>query len=105
MIRRPPRSTLFPYTTLFRSQTEKGVVEWITREPLFSTDFRAIPGRRLWVVIMAMHALDLVTVFETGDSFALTLAKSSLEDAGIQYVASGDYPGHDPEAPDRKSVV
>src|SRR2546429_6986523 len=24
MIRRPPRSTLFPYTTLFRSQIEKG---------------------------------------------------------------------------------
>src|SRR3712207_7287229 len=25
MIRRPPRSTLFPYTTLFRSHSEKGV--------------------------------------------------------------------------------
>src|SRR5256885_7047565 len=25
MIRRPPRSTLFPYTTLFRSVTEKAV--------------------------------------------------------------------------------
>src|SRR3989442_6140669 len=25
MIRRPPRSTLFPYTTLFRSSTEAGV--------------------------------------------------------------------------------
>src|SRR3712207_8080250 len=24
MIRRPPRSTLFPYTTLFRSELEKG---------------------------------------------------------------------------------
>src|SRR2546421_7235670 len=24
MIRRPPRSTLFPYTTLFRSATERG---------------------------------------------------------------------------------
>src|SRR5258707_13818292 len=24
MIRRPPRSTLFPYTTLFRSQTQDG---------------------------------------------------------------------------------
>src|SRR5256885_3239852 len=24
MIRRPPRSTLFPYTTLFRSQVERG---------------------------------------------------------------------------------
>src|SRR5256885_5282346 len=26
MIRRPPRSTLFPYTTLFRSQPKGGVV-------------------------------------------------------------------------------
>src|SRR3712207_8451576 len=27
MIRRPPRSTLFPYTTLFRSEVQQGVVE------------------------------------------------------------------------------
>src|SRR5256885_7228576 len=27
MIRRPPRSTLFPYTTLFRSTTERGRFE------------------------------------------------------------------------------
>src|SRR2546426_8186682 len=27
MIRRPPRSTLFPYTTLFRSQTPAGTVQ------------------------------------------------------------------------------
>src|SRR2546429_7059544 len=27
MIRRPPRSTLFPYTTLFRSQLERHLVE------------------------------------------------------------------------------
>src|SRR5258708_23248196 len=27
MIRRPPRSTLFPYTTLFRSQVELNLVE------------------------------------------------------------------------------
>src|SRR2546422_3224478 len=27
MIRRPPRSTLFPYTTLFRSITDKGILE------------------------------------------------------------------------------
>src|SRR5205809_7969373 len=26
MIRQPPRSTLFPYTTLFRSQSEAGLV-------------------------------------------------------------------------------
>src|SRR5260370_42398662 len=29
MIRRPPRSTLFPYTTLFRSQREAGAWESI----------------------------------------------------------------------------
>ena len=38
------------------------------------------------------HTLDLVTVLQTGDSFALTLAKSALEDAGIEYVVSGGDP-------------
>ena len=38
------------------------------------------------------HALELVTVLETRDSFALTLAKASLEEAGIDYIVSGDEP-------------
>src|SRR3712207_7891520 len=32
MIRRPPRSTLFPYTTLFRSEVESAIVEWQVEE-------------------------------------------------------------------------
>src|SRR5437588_2006078 len=32
MIRRPPRSTLFPYTTLFRSQDEAKGVSAVNRE-------------------------------------------------------------------------
>lgn len=36
--------------------------------------------------------LDLVTVLETGDTFALSLAKAALEDAGINYLVSGDDP-------------
>jgi len=36
----------------------------------------------------------LVTVFETNDSFALTLAKASLEEARIDYVVSGYDPRH-----------
>src|SRR2546430_15823848 len=32
MIRRPPRSTLFPYTTLFRSKAERDSFPW--KEPL-----------------------------------------------------------------------
>src|SRR2546422_2316470 len=37
MIRRPPRSTLFPYTTLFRSVRSPGFER--------SADNRALPGR------------------------------------------------------------
>src|SRR5256885_13207362 len=37
MIRRPPRSTLFPYTTLFRS------LAWVLRNPVVST---ALVGAR-----------------------------------------------------------
>src|SRR3989449_2050621 len=31
MIRRPPRSTLFPYTTLFRSQDIKQKIRWFLK--------------------------------------------------------------------------
>src|SRR5256885_11745571 len=43
MIRRPPRSTLFPYTTLFRSRTVEVVVRRVALPPLpGAVD---IPGR------------------------------------------------------------
>ena len=38
------------------------------------------------------HQVELVTVFETSDLFAVNLAKTTLEDAGIQYVLLGDDP-------------
>src|SRR6267378_7568254 len=40
MIRRPPRSTLFPYTTLFRSRTRSA-----SRPPRASTGFRPRASR------------------------------------------------------------
>src|SRR5438445_8434811 len=40
MIRRPPRSTLFPYTTLFRSPIERGAV------PELEADHDVRPQRR-----------------------------------------------------------
>src|SRR5579859_8242535 len=33
MIRRPPRSTLFPYTTLFRSRSPAGSAPWASNQP------------------------------------------------------------------------
>src|SRR5258707_10394810 len=49
MIRRPPRSTLFPYTTLFRSVLERLVLRgWITlaqRQEALRTQTRILPRR------------------------------------------------------------
>src|SRR3712207_9280204 len=39
MIRRPPRSTLFPYPTLFRSGVAGAIFQSVTRTPLGSPDF------------------------------------------------------------------
>src|SRR2546428_7781962 len=43
MIRRPPRSTLFPYTTLFRSQNVAfdGVCQYVPVDPRTSYQFSA----------------------------------------------------------------
>src|SRR5258705_5889497 len=53
MIRRPPRSTLFPYTTLFRSLREKGLryedrlYRWRSRRPVLRpADEAAGPRQR-----------------------------------------------------------
>src|SRR3712207_7283425 len=42
MIRRPPRSTLFPYTTLFRSGPDRGAEDAV---PLRGRHRRALHGR------------------------------------------------------------
>src|SRR5256885_17018466 len=46
MIRRPPRSTLFPYTTLFRSGTAVVLVIAIPRRQI-DAESHALPGARL----------------------------------------------------------
>src|SRR3712207_4782177 len=47
MIRRPPRSTLFPYTTLFRSRRPKGAEHGINRERETWRDRREREAREL----------------------------------------------------------
>src|SRR5256885_7336119 len=49
MIRRPPRSTLFPYTTLFRSLDKTGTGYWLTASATglstaTSSGFNITPG-------------------------------------------------------------
>src|SRR3712207_7268814 len=40
MIRRPPRSTLFPYTTLFRSEPAAGTLRWLCVQYRSSGEWR-----------------------------------------------------------------
>src|SRR2546422_4739135 len=51
MIRRPPRSTLFPYTTLFRSR------HGITIEPSLATDLPPVMGDRVQLQQVLLNLL------------------------------------------------
>src|SRR5246127_5852146 len=46
MIRRPPRSTLFPYTTLFRSSTTVFILFFLAYAAVQTTFFRKNPDRK-----------------------------------------------------------
>src|SRR3712207_8619945 len=60
MIRRPPRSTLFPYTTLFRSDVD-AVVHQLQEVAVLAEDVLVVGGRlqRLVEVAEAQPGLDL----------------------------------------------
>src|SRR2546422_9673247 len=64
MIRRPPRSTLFPYTTLFRSRYEAGIIV----QRLRSLELNAEPlGERLVLDVDVVENLDVVAHEADGD--------------------------------------
>src|SRR5438034_3780095 len=52
MIRRPPRSTLFPYTTLFRSRSSKS--SWTNRRMRDVLPTAASPTKQTFVLIRCM---------------------------------------------------
>src|SRR3712207_8621622 len=64
MIRRPPRSTLFPYTTLFRSRREVAVNEIRLPRRL------RVRGGRLPALAAALGALDAVLAHQPFDAVA-----------------------------------
>jgi len=70
MIRRPPRSTLFPYTTLFRSVTQEELAEAIGVSR-FSIN-QIMNGRR---AVTAEMALRLARATSTSPEFWLDLQR------------------------------
>src|SRR2546430_15689574 len=115
MIRRPPRSTLFPYTTLFRSRAVPAAVEHLLGDELRRRRRRArlAPQRRL--VGGDLEAKDLpwrqvVRIGEEGLGL-MPLALEALDPAQARqrHVAGGtaippreppDPPGGPPRIPD-----
>src|SRR2546421_3765271 len=75
MIRRPPRSTLFPYTTLFRSQDPPEYVRWAReQEPVFYS-----PQLGYWVVT---RFDDIKAVFRDNIAFSPSIALEKITPTG-----------------------
>src|SRR3712207_7531193 len=59
MIRRPPRSTLFPYTTLFRSVTKVATIGIVERHQRVGTEH---VGNRITILITNLNTLILAMI-------------------------------------------
>src|SRR3712207_8971284 len=59
-IRRPPRSTLFPYTTLFRSHPERGAVQLVDHRHRVALEALGAGLRRLVLLVDRTAAGGLV---------------------------------------------
>src|SRR3712207_8584867 len=75
MIRRPPRSTLFPYTTLFRSF---GAVDPITRKTL-QRELRRIQAEVNKTIVFVTH--DIGEAFLLGDRIVLMAEGRVVQDS------------------------
>src|SRR5947209_14077735 len=65
MIRRPPRSTLFPYTTLFRSKNTTGLLNiesWALKRPALLLKLPRCPNPRAWKKQLDFSFSDLDTL-------------------------------------------
>src|SRR2546430_16387724 len=85
MIRRPPRSTLFPYTTLFRSRLlhlEYRVAEVVHALKVLVHGSEADVGNIIHFLQLAHHHL----ADHSAGHFALTESEDALLDAGDRLV-------------------
>src|SRR3990172_7193820 len=84
MIRRPPRSTLFPYTTLFRSACSVKAKRWPSTLPPGSRErfrWRRFPADRKSTRLNSSHGYNSYAVFFFNDTATTEIYTLSLHDA------------------------
>src|SRR3712207_789601 len=74
MIRRPPRSTLFPYTTLFRSSGEQALAFVRQRHGLTRGDYDRIVRQQTFIAAMIRKMLDQDVLLNLGKQRELVTA-------------------------------
>src|SRR5688572_33397554 len=92
MIRRPPRSTLFPYTTLFRSERDSPLTAWVLVDATASMG-QADAERPQWSRLDAARALAacvLELAVRQGDRFGV----AAISGDGLRLVPAGAGPRH-----------
>src|SRR5256886_17078937 len=106
MIRRPPRSTLFPYTTLFRSQAKPAGQTLVFTRTKYGADKLVTFLRREGIPAHAIHGdkaqshrTRTLDAFRSGEADVLVatdIAARGIDVDGIRMVVNFDVP-HEPE--------
>src|SRR3989475_11974831 len=106
MIRRPPRSTLFPYTTLFRSPPPTSTTcimatHWIVKtEPsTYSFDDLARQNTAVWDGVKNNLALKHLRQMKPGDRLLVYHTGDEKAVVGVAEVTSEAYPDPKPKDP------
>src|SRR2546428_13489314 len=98
MIRRPPRSTLFPYTTLFRSHIYSDRREW---DLTSGEDVANRRGGYLWDAARRRGRWGInfgeMTESEPGEGAALRGVRPHV--TGLPQITARAYPGLEPDIP------
>src|SRR2546422_5093688 len=81
MIRRPPRSTLFPYTTLFRSDPSR---DGTGRRPIAASELRSFASARTCTSYCSPPSLYVVTAAPPTRSRSASAARSEEHTSELQ---------------------
>src|SRR2546426_6241763 len=87
MIRRPPRSTLFPYTTLFRSKWfwDSYTTEPSDRQDVYASTLRAMNERLRGLAPAVIQTAEMDVLRDEGEAYARRLDQAGVDVTSTRY--------------------